>query len=140
MSPNRICMALNITAEQHFSYCNTSLQHQFFYGTLNSDKYTGLVCVVLSKITKVVFKNILLFYYGCPNFPLLSFPSQSTPSSHSQSPHCCPCLWVIYTSSLSSPFPLLLPLSPSFLPSGQSDCSIFPCLCFYCAHLFIFVH
>ena len=62
-----------------------------------------------------LYKNILLlFYYKCANYQPFSILSsaQSSPRSHSQSPHCCPCLWVIYTYSLNSPFSTLHHYSP----------------------------
>ena len=62
---------------------------------------------------------LLLFYYSCPNFPPLPSSAQSiypTPNSHSQSPHHCPCPWVIHTCSLSSPFPFFPSLSPAPSP------------------------
>ena len=52
------------------------------------------------------------------SFPLVPSSSHPTPWSHSQFPHCCPCLWVIQKCPLSSPFPFFPPLFPSPLPSG----------------------
>ena len=53
-------------------------------------------------------KFLLLFNYSCPHFPPLLSPALPTSTSHIQSsPHCCPCLWVLY------PYPWLDP-SPSF--------------------------
>ena len=59
------------------------------------------------------------------------------PNIHSQSPHCCPCLWVIHTCSLSSPFLFFPLLSPSFPLWSLLVCSMFPCRWFYFAHQFI---
>ena len=42
---------------------------------------------------------------------------------HSQSPPCCPCLWVFYTCSLTRPFPFFPSLSPS--PSHLVTVSLF---------------
>ena len=81
-----------------------------------------------------------LFYYSCLSFPPLLSPAPPTPCSHSQSPPCCPCLWVICTCSLNRPFPFFPPLSPSTLPSGP--CRSVPCfhatgsillICLFCS-------
>ena len=49
-----------------------------------------------------------------PIFPsLLSAAPTHFPYSHSHSPPCCPCRWVLYTCSLTSPFPFFLLLLPS---------------------------
>ena len=64
----------------------------------------------------VLFKiNILLFSYSCPSFPPLLSSAEPYLCSHSESPPCCPCPWVIYTCSLTSPFLFFPPLfsSPS---------------------------
>ena len=68
---------------------------------------------------------LFLFYFilNCysvtvvPIFPSLPSSTQSTPCSHSQSPHHCLCSCVIHTCSLTSPFPFFPPLSPSPLVS-----------------------
>ena len=53
-----------------------------------------------------LFFNYCLFYYSCPNFPPLPSSALPSPCSHSPSPHCCPCPWVILV--------LWLVPSPSF--------------------------
>ena len=74
-----------------------------------------------------------------PIFPPLPSSSQPTLVSHSQSPHPCPCPWVIHTCSLTvESLPLLstiMPLLPFLWP--LSVCSMFPCLGFYFARQFI---
>ena len=45
-----------------------------------------------------------------PIFPL-ALPCPP-PHSHSQSPPCCPCPWLLYTCFLTRPFPFFLLLSP----------------------------
>ena len=61
-----------------------------------------------------LFFNYCLFYYSCPNFPPLPSSALPSPCSHSPSPHCCPCPWVIHTCSLTNPFLFF----PSFLSSA----------------------
>ena len=59
------------------------------------------------------FKNILLLsYYSFPNVSPFSLLCPAYPSSHSPSPHCYPCPWVIHTCSLSSP------LFSTIIPTG----------------------
>ena len=65
----------------------------------------------------------MLFYYSCPNYPPLL--SHALPTSSCQYPPCCPCPWVIYTCSLTRPFPFFPALFPSLLPSGP--CQFVPC-------------
>ena len=48
-------------------------------------------------------------------FPLC-LPTQPSPHSHSQSPHHCPCPWVLHTCSLTSPFTFFQPVLTSCLP------------------------
>ena len=57
-------------------------------------------------IFKFLFTFLLWLYYSGPNFSLFVLLCPTQPHSHRQSPHCCPCPWVICTCSLSSPFPL----------------------------------
>ena len=61
-------------------------------------------------------------YYSCPNFPPLTPSTQPAPHSHSQSPHCCPCPWVIHRCSLTCPstFFQLVPTSSLSSYSCQS--------------------
>ena len=57
-------------------------------------------------------------------FPPLPTSAHPTPCSHSLSPPCCPCPWVIHTCSLSNPFPFFPPF-PTPVPSGH--CQSVPC-------------
>ena len=69
-----------------------------------------------------------MFYCICPNFPLLLSPAPPHPphpAPHSQSPHCCPCPWVIYTCSLTRSFPFF---PPSLLPCPSGHYQSVPCL------------
>ena len=61
----------------------------------------------------------------------------STHLSHSQSPRFCSCPWVLYTCLLIRPFPFFAvnPLPPPLW--SLSVCSLFSCLRFYVAHLFV---
>ena len=76
-----------------------------------------------------------------PVFPPLPSSAHPIPSSHSQFPHCCPCLWVIYTCSLSSLlfFPPLFPLP---LPSGYCQFVLYfnVSACILLACLFCWLH
>ena len=72
------------------------------------------------------FLSLFFYCYSVKVAPIfLPLPSsaQPIPHSHSQSPHCCPCLWVIHTSSLTSLFPFFPPLSPP--PSPLASVSLF---------------
>ena len=68
----------------------------------------------------------LLYLSQFPPHLLLLSPAHLC-HSKSQSPSCCPCPWVIYTCSLTRPFPIFTPVSPSLLPSG-------PCQSVLCFH------
>ena len=86
---------------------------------------------------RLFFKNVFcygLFFFlfkyfivllQLSQFFLLCSPPPSPPLSSSQSPHCCPCSWVIHTWCLTSPFPFFPPLPPYLLPSGR--CQSVPC-------------
>ena len=77
---------------------------------------------------------LLLFYYNSPNFSPLLFPVPLP--CHGQALPCCPCPWVTYTCFLTRPLPFFShPLSPPLW--SLSVCSLFPCLLFYFAHLFV---
>ena len=55
---------------------------------------------------------LLLFNFSCPNFSPVALPCPAHPScSHSQSPSCCPCPWVLCTCSLMT-LSLFLPFIP----------------------------
>ena len=93
-------------------------------------------CTDSTEITQIVINGTgthvfwffkLLFYYSCPNFSLLLSLFHPPPHthSHSQSPPSCPCLWVIYTCSLTRPFLFFPPLFPFPLSSGP--CQFVPC-------------
>ena len=69
-----------------------------------------------------------MFYYSCLNFPPFILLCRAHPFSHSQSPPCCPCPWVIQTCSWTNPFPFFPPLSPPPPLWSLSVCSLFPCL------------
>ena len=83
-----------------------------------------------TEISVFLFFYFLFFYCSVavvPIFPCCSplpLPPLS-PCSHNQFPPCCP--WVIYTCSVTRPFPFFLPLSLSPLPSD-------PCLSVPCFH------
>ena len=65
-----------------------------------------------------IFKSFLLLFYCIVSiFPPLPFSAQPTTCFHSQFPHCCPCLWVIHTCSLTSPFPFF-PLNTCCVPKS----------------------
>ena len=64
-----------------------------------------------------------------PTFPPLPSSAHPTPGSCGQSPHGCPCPWVMHTWCLTSPFPFFPPLSPS--PQPLSVCAVFLCFWFY---------
>ena len=55
------------------------------------------------------FFLFLLNHFYCYSITVVPIPpplpssAHPTPHSHRQFPHCCPCLWVIHTCSLSSP-------------------------------------
>ena len=57
----------------------------------------------------------------CHNFSFFALLCPCHPHSHSQSPHYCPCLWVIHTCSLTRLF-FFPPLSPFPLPSVCCQC------------------
>ena len=65
------------------------------------------------------FKKIVVQLQLSQFFPSCSPPT--TPHSLSQSLPCCPLPWVLYTCSLTRPFPFfpMLPLSPSPLVTGH---------------------
>ena len=65
---------------------------------------------------------LLLFYYSCPNFSPFALLCPAYSPSHSQSPHCCPCPWVIHTCSLTSSFLFFPPLCPFRFPSDHCQC------------------
>ena len=78
-------------------------------------------------------KFLLLFSYSCPHFPLLLFPVLLTRTSHIQPPTCL-CPWVLYTCSLTWPFPFFPLLFPS--PSHLVTVSLFfISMSVYFAHL-----
>ena len=83
------------------------------------------------KMTNALYYQILfiyLFIYSItvvPIFPHLPSSTQPTPFSYSQCPHCCPCLWVIHTCSLTNPLP--------FFPQLP-----FPCFPLAAVWLFLF--
>ena len=99
--------------------CNNNNNNIDYNNTLFCIKYFIVVLLQLSQSSPL-----------CPSPP-------SPPHSHSPSPHSCPCLWVIHTCSLTSPFPFFLPLSTSSPLWSLSVCPLFPCLWFYFAHLFV---
>ena len=79
----------------------------------------------------------LLFNYSCPHFlpPLLS-PALPTPTSY------IPSSLTLLSLSVGPLYMFLDDLSPSFpqyppTPCLLSFCSLFPCLWFYFAHLFV---
>ena len=80
----------------------------------------------LSNLNSYHFLNSCLFHYSCPNFPPPPFPSSAQPTrpSHSQSPHCCPCPWVIHACSLTNPFHFFLPFP---YPVSSGSCHSVPC-------------
>ena len=84
-----------------------------------------------------IFIFLIFYWYYIVVVPIFPpWPSSAQPSfhSHSQSPHCCPCPWVIHTCSLSSSFPFFPPLSPCLPPLWSlSVCSMFP----HTGHVFI---
>ena len=59
---------------------------------------------------------ILLFNYTCPNFSPVVLLASPTPCSHSQSPPCCLCPWVICICYLTRHFPCFPFLSSYPLP------------------------
>ena len=72
-----------------------------------------------------------------------SFVPTSTrpaPHFHCQSPHCCPCPWILHICSLTTPFTFQsVPISPHLPPPllELSVCSMILCLWFYFAHQFV---
>ena len=93
----------------------------------NNDSEKGGCFIIIYSITVV------------PIFPSLPSSTQPTPYSHSQTPHHCPCPRVIYTCSLSSPFPFFppfpcpLPLA-AVSPLHVSMSLVLFCLLVYCIH------
>ena len=84
------------------THCNYAIQVYCIW------KYTEIFFVFL-----FIFIVILL---QLSRFSYFAEPTQfQPPGSHSQSPHYCPCPWVIHTSSLTSPF-----LSFHHYPSSPS--------------------
>ena len=87
-------------------------------------KKTGFFLKWVHFFSHVCQSFLFLFKVYCssisivPNFPLLLSPALPA-SSHRQAPLCCPCPWVIYTCSLTKPFPFFLPFSLTPLPSGH---------------------
>ena len=69
----------------------------------------------------VLFHFLVLSNYSCPTiFSIASLPHSYPP--HSQSPSCCPCPWVLYSCTLTCPFPffpLLVP-PPSVLDMREN--------------------
>ena len=93
--------------------CHANLSEMCFCFVFSS----GSVCFYLFTYL-FIYVFIYLFYYcysvtAVPIFSPLPSCAQPTPRSHSPSPYCSPCPWVIHTCSLSSPFPFFPPLSPS---------------------------
>ena len=83
-----------------------------------------------------IFK-IIIYYYSItvvPVFPPLPSYAHPMPHSHSQSPHCGPCLWVIHTCSLSS-----LPLLSTIIPLNTPLWSLSVCFTFPYLWAFLFV-
>ena len=78
-----------------------------------------------------LFYFILFLFYYCsitvvPIFPHCS-PLLCPPLHfHSQSPPCCPCPWVIYTCSLTRPFPLI---APSLLVTASGSVLLISLFC-----------
>ena len=107
-----------------------------------SDILEGMCLDLL--IHAIIFCKVFSFFFYCCAMtvvliipPLLS-SALPAPTSHIQSyhPHCL-CPWVLYmfldfTLPLLSPLIILPPLLWSL-----SVCSLFPCLWFYLAHLFV---
>ena len=96
---------------------------------VDSDKFVNVWIWCFCKCITLVFFN----YYFCSITVFLISPHCShlplPPSSHSQSPPCCLCPWVIYTCSLTKSFPFFPPISPLNPPiRSLSVCSLFPCL------------
>ena len=88
------------------THCNYAIQVYCIW------KYTEIFFVFL-----FIFIVILL---QLSRFSYFAEPTQfQPPGSHSQSPHYCPCPWVIHTSSLTSPFSFFPTLSPLPLHSGS---------------------
>ena len=91
----------------------------------------------------ILFKNFLvLLSYNCPHFPPITLPCPTHPPPPTFNSPTTPTLLSFSMGSLYMflhlTFPLLSPIIP--LPSllwSLSVCSLFPCLCFYFAFLFV---
>ena len=108
-------------------------------GSIPASAFTSLFKIIF------LFKSFLSFFFivvrlwlsACPNFPPLLSPPPPTSSCHSQSPlHSYVCVSFIHVPSLD-PSPYFSPNSPLPPLCSLSVCSLFPCLRFYFAHLFV---
>ena len=90
----------------------------YIYLRLNTSSYVYWPNVFFSNFL-VLFKNIFywLCYYSYPIFPPL-LPSTQYPHTLQQSP-LSSCPWVVYVSSLATPFPILFLTSPSLFCTYQ---------------------
>ena len=64
--------------------------------------------------TIILFLCLFILLQLSQFFPLCHPLSHPKPRSHSPSPPCCPCPWVIHTCSLTTPFPFFPPFPNPF--------------------------
>ena len=84
-----------------------------------------------------IFIFLLLCYHSCPSFSFSALLLLAH-SPHSQSPHHCPCPWVIHTCSFTSPFSFFPPLFPSPFPRpAVSLFYVFMSLLLFCLLVYI---
>ena len=141
LSPHLWVPAL-IISPLYTHYCHNTLELTptftvvwlFYWG-----HFSLLFIMLLNYFFFFSFLFLLLFYYSCPNShpPNFGLLCPAHTCSHSQSPPCCLCPWVLYTISLTRPFPFFPPLPPPPPFWSLSVCSLFPCLWFCFACLFV---
>ena len=94
------------------------------YNNCESRKSHMPKSILLSKV--FLFLKETFYCYSITDVPIVSsLPSSGHPLSYRQSPHYCPCPWVIHTYSFTSTFSFFLLLFLFLLPSGH--CQPVPC-------------